>query len=251
MAALREAEANLECYSIMTHAMQDSVAHIRATKGQYLQVSDIESLCDDEVAAMAGSITISNMQYRQHAEIAAAAALGAELGVGPQSDSSEGDSVDQSESAGSSKESGSDEEFIASGEGADDATPMQEDELSPPATILSARTRGSNRTEQANTVRVLTMPPKSDGSSSNGDEMEDDASDEVTDLDVDPRAVLLRQRYCLQCCRTESEAGQTLGTEATLPFTGTTWSSTPLRATRCVIGTSTAPSRLGDTPVTR
>jgi hypothetical protein len=186
MAALREAKANLECHSTMTCAMLASVAHIRATKGQYLQTSDIESLCGDEVAAMAGSITISNMQYRQQAETAAAAALGAELGVGPQSDSSEGDSVDQSESAGSSKESGSDEDFLAPGEGADDATPMQEDELSPPATILSARTRGSSRTEQANTVRALNMPPKSDESSSSDGEMEDGASDEVTGLDVDP-----------------------------------------------------------------
>ena len=178
-------------------AITDSVAHIRATKGRNLPVGDIPTLLDAEAAAMAGAITVGNERVRLDAETSAAAALAAELNVDQHSDSSDGLSVGQSGSEGDSELSSSEDDFLAPGEGDQDATPMLSAEKSPPPTVMSARTRSHTNLGRTDPVRVLNMPPKSDESSGNDDDGGDASSEDVTDPESDPLAVLALQQLTL------------------------------------------------------
>ena len=121
-------------------AVTDSVAHIRATKGRNLPTGDIPTLLDAEVAAIAGDITAGNEEMRLDAEAKAALALAAELGVNQQSGSSDGHSVGHSGSEEDSELSNNEDDFLAPGDGVQDATPMLIDEKSPPATVMSEYT---------------------------------------------------------------------------------------------------------------
>ena len=118
-----------------------SVAYIRATRGRNLHVGGIPTLLDAKAAAMAGAITAGNERVRLDAETSAAAALAAELNVDQHSGPSDGQSVGQSGSEGDSELSTSEDDFLAPGEGDQDATPMLSAEKPPPPTAMSARTR--------------------------------------------------------------------------------------------------------------
>jgi hypothetical protein len=63
------------------------------------------------------------------------------MGIDQGSDSSAGDDVDDDESSSDGGPSSGDEGFLAPGDGVDDATPMKDDEQSPPATIRTGRMR--------------------------------------------------------------------------------------------------------------
>ena len=107
---------------------------------------------------------------RLYAEAAAASTLAAELGVNQQSDSSDGHSVGHSGSEEDSELSNNEDDFLAPGDGVQDATPMLIDEKSPPATVMSERTRSHTNKGRTEPVRVLNMSPKSDESSENDDD---------------------------------------------------------------------------------
>jgi hypothetical protein len=198
VAALAAAEDDdMSAHHGTPQAVRASVEHSRATMGRDLPIGDISTLLSPEAAALAGAITQSNQQRRLDAEAQESAVLASELGIDQGSDSSAGDDVDDDESSGGSELTSGDEGFIAPGDGADEATPMQDDEVSPPATIRTGRMRiracidGTPQSGQFSESRISSMPSLSgaltDDSSAN-DEMDSGLSDDATDLEVDREA---------------------------------------------------------------